>query len=104
VFKKKIPFELMVKFVAFESTKNSNYLLYLRIFIFLPNSPYIETSALLKIWKVSACKIGHEVALFSEGSNHPANQPASRSPIWSDLSQILISSLGDQTKLYRYLK
>jgi hypothetical protein len=37
--------------------------------------PFLPHSAYLKIWKVSVCKIGHGVALFSEGTNQPANQP-----------------------------
>ena len=32
--------------------------------------------AQMKFWQVSACKLGHEVVLFSEGTNQPTNQVA----------------------------
>ena len=41
----------------------------------LPHSAYLGISAKLKICQVSACKIGHDVALYSEGTNQPTNQP-----------------------------
>ena len=37
----------------------------------LPHSAYLGISAKLKICQVSACKIGHNVALYSEGTNQP---------------------------------
>ena len=46
--------------------------------ILLPHSAHLGISAQLKICQVSACKMGHEVVLFSEGSSQPATQPASQ--------------------------
>jgi hypothetical protein len=47
-------------------------------FDLLPHSAYLGISAKLKICQVSACKIRHDVALYSEGTNQPTNQPANQ--------------------------
>jgi hypothetical protein len=43
----------------------------------LPHLAYLGISAQLKILKISACKIGHEVVLYNYSTSQPASQPPS---------------------------